>query len=282
MNINSTVKTVLITGSQGYLGSEIVSQMKSIKNIRIVKTGREKGDYLCDLTNLKNTRQLLIDKNPDLIIHCAASVPKNIKDYDKDSTDSLIMVENLLKTSNSPIVFISSMTVYGENVINPVCESSIENPESKYALSKWNSEQLIKKHKRKSLIIRIPGLFGLPRTDGLVANIITSLKNDKMPEMPNKPLLWAAMHVKDAADSIIKLSLSEWHGLIKVNVGYSDICSISRVFEILNKTCKTNFIYKVKHPNFQFNLSVYQSLIGLQKHTIKGGLKQFGEELSQV
>ena len=275
-----TVRNILVTGASGYLGSELVSKIKTMQGINVLGTGRAQGDYLCDLADLGDVNKLLIDSSPDLILHCAANVPKNMEDYNKDSTNSLLMVENLLKASVVPIVFVSSMTVYGPNVITPVHESSTVNPESRYALSKWKAEKLIKQYQNKAMIIRIPGLFGSSRINGVVANMIISLNSGQMPTKPTKQLLWSAMHVKDAADSIIKLSLSKWEGVVEVNVGYQDICSISRVFEMLNNIYKMEFIYTVKHPDFQFDLTRYNKIIGRQHYNINTALKLFGEELS--
>ena len=219
-----------------------------------------------------------------MIIHCAASVPKKINEYNEDFTSNELMVENLLNSSICPIVFISSMTVYGDGIgiKNPVAESSLLNPGSHYAVSKLISEKLIEESGRDSLIVRIPGLFGIPRVNGIVANMAYSFKHNKIPKMPDKPILWSSMHVSDAVDIITKLCFSKWHGLIKVNVGYREKCSVRRVFEILNKKYNRNFVYKIKHPDFQPDLTICDSLIGSTKYNLMDAINKFGDELSNI
>jgi len=281
---NSMIKNVLITGSNGYLGNKIYLKLKKKIGVKVVTLSRKKSDYICNLTKLNETKKILKSISPDLIIHCAASVPKKINEYNEDFTSNELMVENLLNSSICPIVFISSMTVYGDGIgiKNPVAESSLLNPGSHYAVSKLISEKLIEESGRDSLIVRIPGLFGIPRVNGIVANMAYSFKHNKIPKMPDKPILWSSMHVSDAVDIITKLCFSKWHGLIKVNVGYREKCSVRRVFEILNKKYNRNFVYKIKHPDFQPDLTICDSLIGSTKYNLMDAINKFGDELSNI
>ena len=78
---NSMIKNVLITGSNGYLGNKIYLKLKKKIGVKVVTLSRKKSDYICNLTKLNETKKILKSISPDLIIHCAASVPKKINEY---------------------------------------------------------------------------------------------------------------------------------------------------------------------------------------------------------
>jgi len=61
---------VLITGSDGQLGSELVEQLeKSSQNIDLCKATISEFD----ITDYDKTKDYILDFSPDLIINCAAN-----------------------------------------------------------------------------------------------------------------------------------------------------------------------------------------------------------------
>ena len=71
-------KTVLITGSSGYLGSSIYKILKTNFNIiRVTQTSVGKNSYSCDLSNITEVMELSKKIAPEIIIHAAGL--KNIQ-----------------------------------------------------------------------------------------------------------------------------------------------------------------------------------------------------------
>ena len=278
----AAVSKVLVTGAQGYLGAKIVSQLRH-HGAHPVLTGRRVAEniHVCDLLNKSNVHKLLNLVTPDLIIHCAAYVPERFEDYNDDATarKNLTMIKNLLSVSSCPFIYISSMTVYGSGGRFPKHESEAGDPSTAYGCSKWEGEQLFKDAKIPAIAIRIPGLFGPPRMKGLVVNLIKALKKGEAHKLPDSPILWAAMHVDDAARSIVHLAFVEMDGFIPVNVGYSDSYSITQLVELAADIYDCKIRYDVRHPNFLFNLARCESFGALPERDLRSALIEMGEKL---
>ena len=278
----AAVSKVLVTGAQGYLGAKIVSQLRH-HGLHPILTGRRAAEniHVCDLLNKSNVHKLFNLVTPDLVIHCAAYVPERFEDYNDDETarKNLTIIENLLSVSSCPFIYISSMTVYGSGGRFPKHESEAGDPLTAYGRSKWEGEQLLKDAKIPAIAIRIPGLFGFPRMEGLVANIIKALKNAETHKLPDNPILWAAMHVDDAARSIVRLSFADMDGFIPVNVGYRNSYSITRLVELVADIYDCKIRYDVRHPDFLFDLARCESFGALPERDLRSALIEMGEKL---
>jgi len=262
-NMGYDLNSFLVTGSTGLLGREIERNTKDY-NSKFFFTSRspKKGNLQCDLTSLKDVKNLADELSPSCIIHCAAYVPKILDDYDDFSASekNIQMLENLLLVFSSPIVLISSMTVYGMVSGEPVSENNDLNPQSAYGRGKMRAENILLKADRPSLSVRIPGLYGSDRNNGLVYNLIHSLKENITPVLPLRPLLWAGMDVSDAAKIILMICHLDWSNLSVINVGYRDKYSINRLVAIVSGIFNKSIDYNIKHPTFQFDLNLLDQM----------------------
>lgn len=139
------MKTILVTGGLGYIGSHTVVELlnkglevvvvDNLSNSRIgVKDGIEKitgksfSFYELDLRNEEELSVLMQRHKPEAVIHFAAfkavgeSVEKPLEYYD-NNVGGLISLLRAMKTSECRhMVFSSSCTVYGATKILPVSE----------------------------------------------------------------------------------------------------------------------------------------------------------------
>jgi nucleoside-diphosphate-sugar epimerase len=268
--------SVLLTGANGFLGNSLSREF--IRNgIGLIKTTRN-GDsesIACDLNSKKDVDNLINLVKPKLIVHCASSVPKTLEDYKNLEFSSLNieMLDNILKFSKVPLVYISSMTVYGNSKDVVRCESDAGNPESPYGVSKYDSELLLKEDGRDSLAIRIPGLFGEGRSDGLVNNILMNLSSKEDIELPKSPILWAAMDVGDVSKVIIQLVRNfAFDGYTPINIGYDETYSINRLLAIFESIFHKPIEYEINHPDFRFDLSLLKKFKVSSNGTLRTGL----------
>jgi nucleoside-diphosphate-sugar epimerase len=276
---------VLLTGANGFLGRHLSSEFIR-SGIELIKTTR-KGDnnsVACDLNSKENVGYLINLVKPDLIVHSAAFVPKTLEDY-KNLESSYLnrkMLENILMSSKVPLVYISSMTVYGNSKNIVRCESDAGSPESPYGVSKYEGELLLKEDGRDSLSIRIPGLFGEGRDSGLVNNILMNLSSEEDLELPKSPILWAAMDVKDAAKVIIRLvKNSAFKGYTPINVGYSEIYSINRLLAIYERIFHISIAYEINHPDFRFDLTLLKKFKVISNGNLKVALMNLKSRYEQ-
>ena len=278
----------MVTGSQGFLGRVLSHQLRPF-DVNLVLTGRrsEQGIHLCDLTSITEVSMLVNIFKPDLIINCAAFVPKTSLDYQNKSLtrDSLSIIQNIINTSSCPVINISSMTVYShpDFVEHPCKESDLLAPNSEYASSKLESESILKTVSRPTLSIRIPGLFGLPKKSGLVYNTLSSCMNSCVPSLPNEPVLWSAMHVYDAASVVASIALNNLFIYPVINCGYQGKININVFLDMVSQILNyPRFGKYVNHPSFEFDLSLLQSLNLLPYRSFKRALSDFAVEIQRI
>lgn len=273
----------LVTGAQGLLGEQVVRQL-IFGGAEVVANGRRTapGIYCCDLTDLTEVRAMIAAVRPDRIIHCAAHVPESSVEYNNcnRANESLRMLENLLLTCACPVVFTSSMTVYGPLHERPVQEEDGGQPQSAYGEGKWQAELLLRTHERPTLAIRIPGLFGPARRSGLIYNVLHALKQGAaVPKMPDALVLWSAMHVSDAAAGVVKLAHCTIDGHQAINFGYRGKLSINYFMTIAAGMFAQPCTYVLKHPEFEFDLSRAEALGAVTDKTFRDALHQFIAEI---
>lgn len=276
---------IVVTGANGYLGQTVVKILgKNHLQVKEVVRNPTPGKFSCDLLEKRAVLELaqkLVD--PDVIINCAACVPKSFEEYQNVNflSRNTTIIENIILAFDCPIVHISSMTVYGESSQVVRLESDAGNPQSSYGKSKYECEEILKRSGRTSLALRIPGLFGGNRNTGLVLNTLKSILFGDQLKLPENPLLWAAMDVGDAASCIVKLTISQYSGFNPINVGYDETYSINRFVKICEEVCgsKLDYDYDIAHPDFALDLSILKSFNAHPVHDLRCALLNYKNHL---
>ncbi len=165
---NSVMKKILVTGGCGYIGVHTIvdllqngfdvisidnnsrSTTAILSNAETI-TGKKIKNYLVDLCNLEDTRNVFRENN-DIsgIIHFAAfkavgeSVEKPLLYFD-NNLSSLVNILKCAEEFNVPhFVFSSSCTVYGNPDSIPVTEETGQKPaESPYGATKQMGEVIV-------------------------------------------------------------------------------------------------------------------------------------------
>jgi len=153
------MKNILITGSDGQLGSELQFLSKEYKEYNYFFTDKD----TLDITNIDDLT-VFFEKNAiDYIINCAAytAVDKAEEDIEFANLLNAKAVENLLdasKKTNTKLFQISTDYVFGGKHNTPLTEGLPTHPESSYGLSKLKGEQAAEKSNR-AIIIRTSWLY---------------------------------------------------------------------------------------------------------------------------
>ncbi|KAA3631965.1 MAG: NAD(P)-dependent oxidoreductase [Calditrichaeota bacterium] len=173
------IKTILITGSSGTVGTALVKSLQSSKKYKLTLIDKKKSIWdesinkktvFHDLT--KPIPKGIIGQKPDLIIHLAAHarVHDLVVDPQK-ALDNYLMTHNLLEfarmNNTKRFVFASSREVYGESTSKGKRKESsthVTKIKSPYTASKFAAEALIHSYGEcygiKPVIVRLSNVYG--------------------------------------------------------------------------------------------------------------------------
>ena len=168
---------VLVTGSNGFVGKEVVRVLKA-NSLSVTSLVRDKSaSNPSKKTILMNNfhskaewKEVLI--GIDVVIHLIARThnlsEKNIDTYDLYHHTNVGITETLcdaiLDSDVKKLVFMSSIKVNGESTeINSFSETSNENPEDTYGITKKEAESVVRNKLDRSnkdfIIIRAPLIY---------------------------------------------------------------------------------------------------------------------------
>lgn len=150
----SIKKSIFLSGGNSFLGKKFTELYKGKYNFTTFS--RTDPVNPIDLLDLKKLEQLYLRQKYDFIIHLAATIDRenpNINQVNYQASQNII---SLAKKYSTPIIFMSSESIYGGNLENEleITENREPNPKTEYAKSKYQSEQLIYQLKTPYLILR--------------------------------------------------------------------------------------------------------------------------------
>ena len=264
---------IAVTGATRFLGGRVVSRLRHLGVLHAACPGRAGG---LDLTDRAQVADYFAPGRFDVVIHCAAEVPKSSADYaDIEAGErSLRMTENLAAASAPHIVFASSMTVYPADARMPIREEDACDHASGYADFKCRAERVLEEARGTNVtIFRFPGLFGPSRESGLLFNAARELANGKTPKLVDPAPLWAAMHVDDAATLCVRAAISPQPGSAVLNAGYDCPMSVTSTVADLAEMFGQS-MPRGDAPVFQMNLTRLNQTFGLADHTLADRLSE--------
>jgi UDP-glucose 4-epimerase len=177
------MKTYLVTGAAGFIGSHTVEYLLKDENNRVVgvdnlRTGnldnlKRVRDYTnfsfleMDLKFVYNLKKLFKNQYFDGILHTAAmvNVLESIQKPEECFSINVAMTDQLahwaVEHGCPRFVFSSSAAVYGDTRFLPLSEKSETRPKSPYAASKLASEFLLSCYDIEAVSLRYFNVYGL-------------------------------------------------------------------------------------------------------------------------
>ena len=259
---------IAISGSSGFIGSNLSNFLNKFKNINLIIILRNPSidDHSYSYDDFFSGN---IDKKIDVFIHLASPNYDYCKDnYLRDGIAGLS--ENILKNLENydckKFIYFSSCKVYGESSMDNVIysESSKLNPISDYAKAKAEAESIVSNFSIKKniafLIYRLPFVYG----NGMKSNLKTLLKiiNKSIPfiimqgksspkksfvciDNINKTLIYNIENLNSIDNSILNLSDSN---SVSLNDFLSEYKKVSNSKTIFLRFPITFFIVLSKIP----------------------------------
>ena len=176
-----TVKNILVTGSNGQLGSSIKSISASFKYYNFFFKDKSK----LDITNFTKVNDFLVNNKIDIVINCAAFT--NVDDSEINDKIAYLInhlaVENLAKLCSKnkvQLIHISTDYVFDGEKKYLYTELDIPNPKNNYGKSKLKGENsILEQELINSIIIRTSWLYS-EFSKNFVTKIINKLNTNKI------------------------------------------------------------------------------------------------------
>ena len=154
------MKNILVTGSNGQLGSEIREISDRYENYNFIFTDVEE----LDLTISEDIVSFFTDNKIDVCVNCAAytAVDKAEDEIGLAMLVNSTAVDNLSKVcnNNGTLLFhISTDYVFNGKHFMPYVETDTVSPDSQYGLSKLKGEEAVMLNCDKAIIVRTSWLY---------------------------------------------------------------------------------------------------------------------------
>lgn len=240
------MKKLLITGSNGYLGSSFINQYKN--------------EYSFERFSLLNQKLENINfYSIDIVFHCAALVHQKIEhsyeEYYKINVDYPVSLAKLVKQNGvKQFIFISTIAVYGEDK-EKLDENTSCNPISAYGKSKLEAEKQLLELNDDSFIVSIirpPMIYG-ENAPGNIDSLVKLVK--KLPIIPldgikNKR---SFVSIQNLCNMINEVIAQQKSGIFLASD--DEPLSTSKLIELISKNLEKK-VYLVKIPFFETLLKI--------------------------
>jgi len=224
---------ILITGSKGQLGSELINLSPEEHQI-------SGCDIDMDITDRHAVESRFSKVKPDLVIHCAAftDVDECEGFRDKAFLVNSTGTENLAKVAEKydcKFVYISTDYVFNGKKDIPYIEEDVPDPISIYGKSKLAGEEVVTNILEKFYILRTTGIYSRYGKN-FVGTIIRASKNCRELKIVNDQICTPTYSL-DVAECIYKLIETGMYGIYHAtNDGQCSWYQFTKeIFKILGK-----------------------------------------------
>ena len=286
-------KKIILTGSEGYIGSELANQfnLNKIKYLGIDKRKSKNPSHLRLNLRSKFSFKKIERFQPDIFIHAgthsAEAYNKNLNDNLEDDYLSLLEVFKVLQ--NKPkckLIYFSSSYVYsGLKNSKRAFEETILNPEHNFGFAKLFFEELILRTHPNTVIFRLSSVFG--GTNSIHPNFINKIS---LEALRNKEIqIWGKgkrkmqyIYIEEVIKSILK-SFSLTPGIY--NLGGNDYDSVLKTAEQIADFFGSKLIFlddKIEGYTLPYmdNSKLLSSFKGVLKSSQKNYLSKYLKTLN--
>lgn len=210
-------KKILITGSNSFVGNEIIKYLSNY-NYNIIGTYRKNKinfkSKKIKLIKLDLKKKINLKEKFNTLIHCASTTPANEKRENYNMINDVgfkKLLNYCLKSNCNKIILISTVAVYGD-VKKMITEKSSIKGKSKYAKSKFRMEKILskftKKNKVTSFTLRLSQVIGKDSVNNYFSDLIKKISKNRKSKIniQSKPSSFNNLcHIDDLCKNIKKL-----------------------------------------------------------------------------
>lgn len=292
------MKTILITGSNGFLGQKLIEILIKTPEYHLIATSKglnrhaTPAEFLyesMDILNHANVAEVFLRHQPDIVIHTAAITnadvcethPKLARELNVTATKH---IAQLCKKRNAFLVHLSTDFVF-DGEVGPYSENDEPSPISEYGRTKLESELMVRESAGKWAIIRTILVYGLP-ADESRSNIVLWAKSAleqgtpikvvnnqwRMPTLVDDLAACCLLVAERKAQGIFHISGSEFMRISDIVYSVADFWKLD--FSAVTEVSAESLQQLAKRPlKTGFILDKAIDELGYRPRTFKEGLK---------
>lgn len=179
---------ILVTGAKGFIGKNLIAELKNQNYTNIFEYSRESDQFLLDE----------YCKDADFVFHLAGiNRPKNQFEFMKDNFGfTSLLLDTLKKYQNTCPIMISSST-----------QAKLDNP---YGISKKEGEKLLFDYKKetgsKVLVYRFPNVFGKwsrPNYNSVIATFCYNIIHNIPIKVNDPSVMMNLVYIDDVVEELV-------------------------------------------------------------------------------
>jgi UDP-glucose 4-epimerase len=245
------LEKVLITGANGYIGSNLASALdKTDYELHLLsrsKSNRDKHAYVADITDHLKIGKIVTEVKPEIVIHLAATGFNQAINLNLDELINVnfLATKNLIETSRKMQVrrFIYATTYMEcQGSQKAIRSDDMMRPQSEYALSKSLSTDLLisfsKVHGFDSTVLRFFSVYG--KNDlkfRFIPSVFDALMNNKILETTSLRQQRDFVYITDVIEAIINSVEADKTSQIIYNVGTGQPVPLMDVAQKIKLLC---------------------------------------------
>lgn len=240
------MKTILITGSGGFVGKNLKEFFNTKYNLL---TPRSFELDLCDKTAVKEYFRV---NSIDFIIHCSSKGGyRNLKDIDSTEMDNISMVNNILnfKKNDARVILFGSGAMYSKD--RPLCkvkETEIGNfiPQDLYGKSKYEISKIVQK-RNDVVCLNIFGCYGKYEKETRFPTYAIKQNLNRQKISINQNVVFDYLYIQDLCN-IIQFFIKNIPKNKILNVTPTKSISLYEISKIVNKIGDFNSEIEILNP----------------------------------
>jgi dTDP-4-dehydrorhamnose reductase len=254
MSLQKSNPTILVTGSNGQLGSEIKMLSQNFPSYHFLFTSRED----LQIENEPSIQNFFEENHVDYCINCAAYTAVDKAESEKEkafliNADAVGKLATICREHQTKLIHISTDYVYDGSVQIPLKEENPVGPVNVYGASKLKGEELAIENNPSTLIIRTSWVYS-SFGNNFVKTMLRLFKEKKEINVINDQL-GSPTYAADLADVIMKFIQQfgkgeKFSGIFNYsNAGITSWYHFAEEIKMLVKSnCKINSIPTSSYP----------------------------------
>jgi len=298
--VNLRYKSILITGSNGFIGRNLVKRLKkegalitTIDNLSSSKAGSSYIDYIMDVSSKEFLDQRF---NVDYVVHLAS--PCSVLQFNNspifslnNSIQGFYNILKVTKRNKAKLIFPSSGNVYG-NISIPFKENNDPRPNNLYAISKYTMEKMAYLSGVDFVALRIFAGYGpLEEEKGELMSVVTKFIINILKDQ--RPIVWGNgeqardfVFIDDVVEAFIKSMKYRTPRIL--NVGSGRMTNYNELIKTINKILEKNITPKyIEKPSFYINqtladITKMQKYLDLKITSLENGIRKTVKHLKSL